>query len=171
MLTFGGEGHTVWNIRVEHNIPESVDDGFGMLHWYSLNTSLVHVQSSYNGSSKLAPHVKQLNGLRPLHLLPAVLLLLLAVQTENNHNSYKKSNFHEQILRQPHFCGFNSHCVISYQATSPFSQSGKIWIIAQITQSVMWKCKTKPEVLRHMAGLLEYPCMNTRKLHSKNKCI
>jgi len=76
---------------MEDNIPQSVDVGCGMLHWYSLNTSLIRVQSSYNDFSKLVPHVKQLNGPRPLHLLPAVLLLLSAVQTTII-NSYKKCN-------------------------------------------------------------------------------
>jgi len=35
-------------------------------------------------------------------------------------NTISMSHFHKQILRQPqHFSGFNSHCVISYQAMSP----------------------------------------------------
>lgn len=77
-------GTNCLNIRTEGNIPVSLEVHFGMLHWHSLNTSLILVQSSYNGSSKLVPYVKQLNGLRPLHLLSAVLLLLSAVQTKNN---------------------------------------------------------------------------------------
>ena len=89
----------------------------------------------------------------------------------NCENTISMSHFHKQILRQPqHFSGFNSHCDFLPRNVS-CSQFGKIWIITEITQSVMRKCKTIPEVLQHMAGLLEYLCMNTRKLHSENKCI
>lgn len=41
-------------------------------------------------------------------------------------NTISMSHFHKQILRQlQHFSGFNSHCVISYQATSNVPNLGK----------------------------------------------
>jgi hypothetical protein len=44
----------------------------------------------------------------------------------NCENNISISNFHKQILRQPYnFSGFNSHCVISYQAMSPVPKSKK----------------------------------------------
>jgi hypothetical protein len=81
--------HSVWIIIIEDNIPESVEVRFGTLHSHSLNTSLVLVQSSYNNSAKLVHHVKQMNGLQPLHCLPAVLLQISAVQTKKIITRYK----------------------------------------------------------------------------------